>query len=234
MRDIDFLPDSYRQMRLRRKQRVWRRAALGVLLVLIALGAVGQRQTRANLDISRDKVRANAQRMAAQIGDPEELRKEIAFRDNEANLLAMLRLKVSPTRLLATVTNSLPRFVTLTEFNLQYEAVPQPPANRNQPPAPAANPDPSAAQKPAEVKDLDDLRKVAEETSMVLYLQGVAPDDIVIASYLAALQQSNLFAEVALQTIDHETVEKAEMRRFKTRLRVKQPKLSLQISDPKN
>jgi len=220
---IDFLPASYREKRLRQRQRVWRRSALGVLLLLIVAGALGQRQTRANLNQTREKLHAHAGRMAAQVGDPDKLKQEITKLDEEANLLAMLRLRVPSTRILAAVANALPQYVTLTEFHLQFEALPPP--NRGQAPLPAAAPAPpdTAVKKSLELLDLESLRKTAEETGLYVVLQGIAPDDIVIAGYLATLQQTGVFAEVSLQNIDQELVNRAEMRRFKARLRVKPP-----------
>lgn len=222
---IDFLPASYRQMRLRKQQRVWRRCALGALLVLIVAGALGQRQTRAHLDQTKDKLRAHADRMAAQVGDPEKLKQEIVRLDEEANLLAYLRLRVPSTRILAAVTNALPQYVTLTEFHLQFEALPPPPGRTQQAAAPPVNQPATPEKKSPEQLDLEALRKMSEETGLVVLLQGVAPDDIVIAGYLATLQQTGVFAEVSLQNIDQELVNRAEMRRFKARLRVKSPKV---------
>jgi|SRR6185369_2326002 len=223
---IDFLPASYRELRLRQKQRVWRRSALGALMLLIVAGALGQRQTRANLDHTREKLRTHADRMTAQVGDCDKLRQDISRLDEEANLLALLRLRVPSTRILAAVTNSLPQYVTLTEFHLQFEALPPPPVKTQPPAPPPANPPATPEKKSPEQLDLEALRKTADELGLYVLLQGVAPDDIVIAGFLATLQQTGVFVEVSLQNIDQELVNRTEMRRFKARLRVKQPQLS--------
>lgn len=218
--DINFLPLKYRQVRQSRRKKVWRRSVLIAFLALISAGVVGQRQMRSRLVLARDNLRSNADRMASQLEDPQRLRDEVARLDGHANVLAFLRVRVPPTRILSAVTNALPRFVTLTDLSIKSEPLPAPAAGRQV--VPPANPAQLATVSPAE-KDLAALKKERDENSLFVTISGIAPHDIAIAGYLAALQRTGVFAEVVLLYTDQQLIEECHLRRFGARLKVNKP-----------
>ena len=222
--NIDFLPASYRQTRHRHQRKVLRRSALVVFLLLIVAGTFGQRHSRKELERRRDELKTNATHMIAQLGSPDAIKTEIARFDAHANLLTFLRLRVPPTRVLSTVTNSLPQHVMLTEFNMKFENAPAPvvPAGRQAPGQDAAAIE-AAKLKPPVEKDLADLQKTANDTMLVISINGIAPHDTAIAQYLAELQRTGVFSHVTLLYTDQHEIEDWKMRRFGMRLRARTP-----------
>lgn len=222
IQDINFLPVKYRQMRLSRQQKVWRRGILAVFLALVVAGVAGQRQTRSHLTQTRNNLRADADRLTSQLLDPQQLRDEVTRLDGQANVLACLRLRVPPTRILSAVTNTLPGFVNLTDFDMKFEPLPAAPVAPGKQPAPSDQPT-AAVEQLAAVKDLTTLLKERDENALFVNLGGIAPDDIAIAAYLASLQKTGVFADVTLLFTDQHAVETSNLRRFGVRLRVHKP-----------
>lgn len=223
--NIDFLPASYKQTRHRNQRKVLRRSALVVFLALIVAGTIGQRHSRTLLERRRNELKSNAERMIAQLGSPETLKQDIARFDAQANLLTYLRLRVPPTRLMSTITNSLPLHVTLTEFYMKFENVPvvAAPAGRQAPGQDAAAAAQAAKDKPPIERDLADLQKAASDMMLVVSINGIAPHDTAIAQYLAELQRTGIFSHVTLLYTDQYEIEDWKMRRFGIRLRVRAP-----------
>ncbi len=223
IQDVDFLPLSYRQMQVRRRSTVWRRAAMALFVLLIALGSVGQYRSRLNLERARAKLKESSQRMLSQLDDPAGLQQKIARLDARANLLTFLRIRVPPTRLLFGITNSLPQYVNLSNIDVKFEpltASPLPAGGLAAPATPQAAP---VAPALPQDKDLADLKKTAEAEAVFVAIIGTAPHDNAIARYIAALQRTGLFAEVHLQFTDQLQLNDDVLRRFAMRLKVKQP-----------
>jgi Tfp pilus assembly protein PilN len=215
---IDFLPGSYHQRRQSHQKTLWRRALLAVFLGLIVIGSLGLTQTNSELRGQRDALLGNARAMHAKLGDRGLLKREISRLDAEANVVTLLRINAAPTRVLAVVTESLPRFVTLTELRLTREKTS---SGGHSSTARDAAAD-SASLFPAE-RDLARLRDAAAETAVVVSLKGVAPDDIAISILLAALHSTGLFHDAQLLYTDQESVGEFTLRSFAIRLRLRSP-----------
>ena len=218
--DINFLPAGYHHSRHRRKKQAWRRGAFVAVLLLIFAGSAKQWHARRALEATRDELRRRAADSLAQLGPAEALNARIARLDSQTTLLVRLQTRVPPTRLLADVTRSLPEFVSLTQFRVHREgAAPLgglPAALRaGTQPAPEAT-------APAE-KDLDELQRLDEQSHLVVSLLGIAPDDVAISHFLAAMQETGTFAEVQLQYTDETTFREYRLRSFSIRLVVRRP-----------
>lgn len=215
--DIDFLPSRYWRERDQRRRAVFRRGMLAVVLALMTVGAVGQRQMRGRLEQTRDSLHAHAQRMTAQLETPDRLRERIAALDDKANLLTWLHLRVAPTRLLATISRALPQYVSLHELDLRSEARG---SSGLTPPAGDATGKPALPESPLR-KDLETLQADSARRVWCVNLSGQAPDDRAIAQFLTRLKQSGLFAEVTLLYTDRQTWAEGDIRRFAARLELR-------------
>lgn len=221
VQDVDFLPVTYRLTRLKKRQTIWRRSSLVVFIGLIAAGGLGQIELRRQLVKNRDTLRADADRVRLQLGNPDDLRGKINRLRAEADLLTYLRIRVPPTRLLAGVSNALPPYVTLTEFDLRCELPPIV--------APVGPPNSDAAKSSTRLpreKDLDELQKMAAGTKLCVNVSGTAPDDNAIAEFLKALDRSGNFVEVTLLFTDLLVIDDSNFRRFGIRLLVKPPEFT--------
>jgi Tfp pilus assembly protein PilN len=213
--DIDFLPASYQQRRERGRKRVWRRGVFLVLLGLLMLGGLKQRQTRLELVRERDELRRRGADMLAQLGSADALRSQVRALDTRAELIGRLSVRTPPTRLLAEIAAALPEFVTLTEVRLGHERL-----ATNVSTTAENNGSPPAEPSPVE-KDVAQLREQAETQAIVVTVHGVAPDDLAVSKYLAALQETGSFDEVRLQFADQHTYRDHPLRSFAVQLRVR-------------
>jgi Tfp pilus assembly protein PilN len=189
------------------------------LVLLMSLGVFGQFQLRSRLIVRRDLIRAQAAQMTAQLAAPDNLRTQIQRLDTRADLLAELQLHPAPTRLLAAVANSLPASVSLTACRLSREASGvQLPAEKK-----SGRRNAAASDIQPEAKDLQVLKEQSLQEDLFLTLDGLAPDDVSVSQYLAALQETGLFAEVRLAFTDHHRRGEYDLRCFAVRLRVRDP-----------
>jgi hypothetical protein len=217
---IDFLPAGYHQRRQLDLKKRWRQGLLLVFASLIALGTVQQRHSQARLVAERDRLRLQADAMAAQLGNAEALRQEILDLDASAALLARLQLRPAGTRVLQAIAQSLPAFVSLKEIRTSHERTasrtPASAADRAAKPkdVPAAGGTPQAA-------DLAKLMEQQRESSLVVSLAGIAPDDVAVSAYLAALRRTQLFDDVQLLYTDLHVYREERLRRFGLRLKVR-------------
>lgn len=218
---IDFLPASYHRERGRKRNRMWRRALVLVSSGLVAVGSAQLWQMQNTLKQNRDRLLVNAQSLSSQLADPALLKERLRRHDVAAELLTRLELRASPTRVLHAVTRVLPEFVSLTEYRTQYEESPTSRFGRGtQTPQPEEE-----ATHPAE-EDLRSLVGLSEGRSLIVTVQGLAPHDIAISSYLARLQDTELFDEVKLLYTDERSYGDFSMRTFGVRLEVRAPRTS--------
>lgn len=219
---IDFLPASYHQQRRRKQKRIWRRGIFGVFLLLAVGGAFRQHQAFSRLTENRDRMIEQSARMTAQLEDAAALEQRIQQLDTKADLIAMLRLHTPPTRVLATVTNNLPPHVSLTKVSLAYEKRTEAAADTAKwaQKLNTAGP-PNEAEQSAEEIDLESLNQYSEENALFASIDGIAPDDVTVSQYLAALQSCGLFDEVLLLYTDRHKYQEFPLRSFGMRLRIK-------------
>lgn len=219
--EIDFLPESYKLARERRKRKQWRLMAMFVALALIAAGSIRQRQICSALADMRDRMHTNVERLRSQVKGAPELNDELTRLTAQANVITFLRSKLPPSRIMQVVSNALPEHVTLTQCKMGIELLPKRPSSASgRRDVPPASPDAKPAEKLPAQKDLDDLLKRSDESALFVELSGVAPDDVAIAQYLAALTDSGLFADITLQFTDQLAMSDHLVRRFGARLRL--------------
>ncbi|HVV99184.1 MAG TPA: hypothetical protein VHB77_02520 [Planctomycetaceae bacterium] len=218
--DIDFLPPTYRQNRLRRQKQRWHRGIAVVFLVCLMAGSIQQWRTRAVLHGMRERLIEQGNRMSAQIGSPDALHAELQRLEGQAKLLTFLRLRPCPTRVLIALSTHLPDNITLTELNVKPEARPRPISTT---PATAKPADKSAPEKLPEEQDLDKLKASAEDTDLAVVVQGFAHDDLTLAGYLSALQREPLFTHVKLVYSDEHQLFDHKVRKFSARLLLRAP-----------
>ena len=230
--EIDFLPPTWRQNRLRRQKQHWHRGIAVAFLVCLLAGSIQQWRTRTMLTGMRDRLLEQGTRMSAQIGTPDALHAELKQLEGQAKLLTFLRLRPCPTRVLIALSSHLPDNITLTELSLKPESRPKSASNS---PAPAvAGADKNAPQKLPEEQDLEKLHAAAEDTDLAVVVNGFADDDLTLAGYLSALQREPLFTHVKLVYSDEHRLFDHRLRKFSARLVLRAPHAAASGPSPAN
>ncbi len=220
---VDFLPASYHEEQLRVKRSIWRKCTLVVVLAMIVLGTFRHRDVQKELQEQSRRAQENAKNMAAELMNPAELRQQIHVLQMRANLISSIRIGVPPTLLVSSVTNSLPAYISLTKIQSTYEL-----DNRNSTSQSRANKrkrdgKKSSKNRLAEEKDLEQIIEESKNSDVFVTVSGIAPDDVAISHYLAALNKVNVFNEVKLKFTDKYLYSGFPMRSFEIRLRVNKP-----------
>ena len=229
--EIDFLPPTWRQNRLRRQKQHWHRGIAVAFLVCLLAGSIQQWRTRAMLTGMRDRLLEQGTRMSAQIGTPDALHAELKRLEGQAKLLTFLRLRPCPTRVLIALSSHLPDNITLTELSVKPESRPKAVTNS---PAPPPAVDKQAPPKLPEEQDLEKLHAAAEDTDLSVVVNGFAHDDLTLAGYLSALQKEPLFTHVKLVYSDEHRLFDHRLRKFSARLVLRAPHSAASGPSPAN
>lgn len=215
--EIDFLPASYREVRRRHRNRIWRRTIVVIFLTLVTLGTVRQREIQHALRTQKSKLQERAQLMNDQLESPDQLKQKIRHAEIRANLLAAILLDESPAQLLSILSHALPDFVSLSEFRYAFENVTDK-ENSLGIDTPPENEEPIP-----ELADLKILQQRYKRENLVINIEGISPDHLAISNYMSNLDQVGLFKEIELVQSNETTFEDQLMRVFRLRMVVKAP-----------
>jgi len=215
--EIDFLPASYREVRRRHRNRIWRRTIVVIFLTLVTLGTVRQREIQQELLTQKKTLEARVQLMNEQLESPDQVNQKIRHAEIRANLLAAMLLDESPAQLLSIISHALPEFVSLSEFRYAFEKI-----SHNEK-SPGKKTPPGKEELLPELVDLKLLQERYERENLVINLQGISPDHLAISNYMSHLDQVGLFKEIELVQSNETTFEGQQMRVFQLRMVVKAP-----------
>lgn len=216
--EIDFLPKSYHKAQMRQQKRTWNRFIVVAFLALVGLGAFAQWRIESKLEDERDKVLAQADRLASSLRNADDLKKQIGQLDLQGDFVTQLSMQTRLTPLLETLSAARPRYVRLLEVQSKYEKleVIQSLSKRK------------TKKKDAKKKDVDpfkeDLERIRTETgemAMIVTLRGVAPDDLAVSQFLAGLQETAFFDSIILLYSDEYQFSEYKLRSFGMRLRLR-------------
>ena len=218
---IDFLPADYHRKRQRSRKTYWRSAVFAVFAMLVGAGAVRQRLNQRKLEATRDRLQRQADQMISQLQSTDVLKKQIKRLEIQSELIATLRYQAVPTRILQAVTNTLPKYVRLTRIQWGREKKAQQVRGRVQHLRRSKQKSKKQADKPPQQLDLEQLWSVNRNTQLAVAVEGVAPDDVAISQYLAALQTTGALRSVQLLFTDRYVDRGLSLRRFGIRLLVR-------------
>jgi len=202
MKDIDFLPSTYRELHRQRRATMVRL----VLLLSVAGTIIAAALTQ----------HAERRRVMSRLADMQLLHKEATVRQamltdlqsklEQANataaMLTFLRHPWPKSQILTEVLSPLPEAITLERIEfvpviLQTDSSAQ---MAIAPPNPEAAAD--APPKLPAVDDLDTLRKQAESTVQEIRIWGLTSDHAALHAYLMALGESKLLLNPQLESVD--------------------------------
>lgn len=222
---IDFLPATYHVQRQREHKTLWRRMMVFFFLTIAVLGTWMQRDLRRKLEVRRDELQAIAAGLMQSLNSESKADQRLNELETRSLLLTTLEMRVPMTRVLSAITNSLPDYVSLDDCQAEF-GLKESTNVRSPPPPTSVVVDKANNLSPSEL-DLKELRNASNLSTMMLTLNGIAPDDLAISRYLVALRDTELFERVILSFSGQQSVRDEMWRKFEVRLQVKAPEALL-------
>src|SRR5262245_4410805 len=204
MKNIDFLPDIYRQRAALRKARIW-----WSLLAVLFGGTIGSAITaqvwlRISLKRQLAVVEDAFLTSQTQVRELATLQSQIAASSQEASLFTYLQHQWPRTQLLAQIVEPLPTQVRLTQIHIRDEDLPHQTQQTGPQQGGATPPNASAKLAPPE----DDLARLQQEMDFkqtVIELQGFTPEVSRLHDYLGALNDSPLVASAHIKSLESDS-----------------------------
>lgn len=203
-KQIDFLPERYRQAKKRRHTSYWR-LAVTLVFVVAFTGAAGglyvaQRDVRRR-SLEIDKLHAAAQVQNALLATKQaELNKLNVY----ASLVTHLRHPWPKSKIFQRLTATLPPEIVLAKVHVRST-----PKEKMTDGGEAATATTSEPTTPTIEVDLAEMQRKADEETVVVALEGTTRDQTVLHVYLQSLAGSPLFVTAELISVEAATGEQA-------------------------
>ncbi|HZN35084.1 MAG TPA: hypothetical protein VFB80_14745 [Pirellulaceae bacterium] len=216
MKNIDFLPDIYRQRAALRKARIWWCAVVVLFGGAISSAFTAQVWLRVSLKRQLAALEESFLSSQTQVRELANLQAQIAKSAHEASLFTYLQHPWPRTQLLAQVVRPLPKSIRLTQIHVSDEELPRDaphaaPLHRGPETEPAAKPQPAE----------DDLAKLQQEMDFkatIVQLQGFTPEAADLHEYVALLNGSSLIAAAQIKSLESDSTHDPPRTRFTLRL----------------
>ena len=213
MADMSFLPEDYVERRIQARTNL-----ICLSLFVIVLGGVVAayfvtNQKGREVQVQEQQVNADFADAAKRLEQLDELQARKAEMVRKAEVAAVLVERVPRSLILSEIVNAMPRSVSLTSMSLDTRRI------RRVVRAPTAL---------EQAKKNSLLRKAAGgepqpiDSQVSMELVGLAPTDVEVAQFMAALGVCRLFKDVNLVYSEQAAVDKQEVRRFRVDLQVQQ------------
>lgn len=194
---IDFLPQRYREAKIKRSASVWR-LGLVVALAAMLLSTVyfqqrnlwAARDDLAKVDVLHEAARTLAKHLADE-------QAKFPSVDKEAELLTYLRHPWRRTHILEAIFSSIPESVRISSLGIGFEL----PEKRGSEGLQALKEDP-VDKTPSPARDLKRLREQFDGGHWIVTVAGTAADLAELHTYLSQLEHQNLFSKVELVSIE--------------------------------
>jgi hypothetical protein len=213
---IDFLPQRYRDARVRRAASLWRLALVFVLAgMLLSAGFFQQRHLgNAQRDLAKvEFLHASAAKVASELAVEQH---KFPAADQEAELLTYLRHPWPRTQVLAGILREVPTTMRLTNLTLTFDL----PERRTAESDHTIKEDP-VEKTPSAARNLKRLREELDGGHWVVSLRGTTSDLSDFHAYVAQLECNSIFAKVELVSIESPQSTEASLTRFAVRIVLK-------------
>jgi len=221
MKDIDFLPQRFRDRRAARKSNIWRWAVLVAFGGLVSASFVGQTYVRLGMQSQLRQIEnAYLATKAAQMA-LDTIQTQGRKVDDEADLYTFLRHPWPRTQILNRVVAPLPQEVTLMRLHIGRDVM-KPVQDVLMPgvikPVEAAAVKSDKPQGTPSARDLKQLREECETRRVIVELSGVTSDLTALHGYLNALARERVFSQAELTSIESLGKENDRRSKFAARL----------------
>lgn len=221
MKNIDFLPNSYREQYDQRRATLSRVLLVVALALAVGLASYSQHRTRRQLMSKLEESQLLHKQAAANQAQLADLETKLHRMNAVANLVTYLRHPWPRTKIISALLEPLPPEITLDKIQLTRETDTPSSANRNQPTAPAETAVPEANNETAAAReDLKQLRAEIDPGHTVVWISGTTQNNAVLHLYLVKLGHSPLLRDPQLKSVESSPTEDTSIR-FVASLRVK-------------
>lgn len=201
MKNIDFLPDLYRQREALRQARIWWCAVVVIFGTAIGLAAGAQFWLRYDIGRQVGELSPAFNAAQAQVRELAALQSQISQQARAASLFTFLEGPWPRTQILAELIKPLPHSVRLTQIQIADEEITrsQPQAGQRRRGRKEEETGPKLS--PAE-EDLTRLRTESEQRQTVVKLDGQTGDVAPLHQYVSALSRSPLVASAQITSLE--------------------------------
>ena len=220
MKNIDFLPDQYRQREALRHARLWWCSVVLIFGTAIGLAAGAQLWLRRGIQQQIDELDVQFAAAEGQVRELAKLQSEIAQAGRSASLFTFLDDPWPRTQILAELVRPLPETVRLTQIHIGEEALQQAAQPEAGPRRRGARHEQQEETKLAPAQqDLEQLRTEAAQRQTYVELEGLAGDVPQLHRYVAEIGRSPLVAWAQINSLET-TEDEMQGRRTNFTLRV--------------
>lgn len=202
MKNIDFLPNAYRERNALRHARAWWGVVVLIFGTVILATASVQFTWRRGVQAELDAI--EPQYLAAKQRDLEltSLQKQIQAASEAAGLYTYLQHPWPRTQILASIAGPLPATIHLHELHLGEEVLPIIATETTSGKRRTAAKDKDAPKLPPGQQDLAALRQDCDTKQTVVELSGIAEDAQQLHAYVSALGKSPIIAAAQLKSLE--------------------------------
>jgi hypothetical protein len=217
MKELDFLPQRYRDQDAKRQAVAWRLVVLALFGGVVAAAAVVQLAYRSTVKATLDQVRPQFAQAQAKSQLLQQRQNELSDASAAATLCALLESPWPRTQILGAVFDPLPSTITIEELHVAQQEKPVAPgvsAEHAAVLAASGDAKPQAAI-PLAQQDLLTLQAESQARQTIAHLTGRTSDVKALNEYLELLQSSKLIVRVELLSLEHDmTTPEAPLLKF--------------------
>jgi hypothetical protein len=213
---IDFLPERYREARVKRQASIWRLIVAVMFGALLSSAAMYQQQVLwlAQNDLEQvAPMYAAAQKFAREVADEQA---KLPAIQSEAELFTYLRHKWPRTQILSGILTPLPTSTRLTHLQLSLERPEKQVAEASQ----ISGKDDPVDKVPSAARDLKRLRGESDGARWIVSLAGSTTDVSELHEFINAAEDNPLFTKVDLISIEAPSSADSTTIRFAIRISV--------------
>lgn len=218
--ELDFLPASYRQQTVRRRDRRWRAAVVVGGFVLLAASwiyrAYDHRAARHNFEMLTSAHEAAVGTQAAW----DDARQKLELANLEAALVTYLKHPFTTSQTISAIVGPMPESLRLTEIKIVREMLRTPEAHAPPRQSLGGAADVAELRLPAAQADLNRLREEYDNQQIVVLISGDALDGEALHGYIRRLSESDVFVRAELTSLQRDSTTPAdrdERSRFEAR-----------------
>jgi Tfp pilus assembly protein PilN len=224
VRDIDFLPEGYRQKTVRRKDWLWRVLVVVAFVALVAAATWIQQVRRRSAEARLALARQSEEAVNFQLQTLRGLQERLSALRQRAELIAYLHHPWPRTQILAEALLPLPDSVRLEELHVRQRPADEPTGRRGQRYVPESLPSERDLDGlPPAVADLKRISREGESQPVTVLLIGTTTDAERLLAYVGQMKKVRLFSDAELLTIESrpEPGRDAESLQFRVRITVR-------------
>ena len=218
MTNASFLPEDYIEERAERRTNLISLILFGVVMIAVFAAFLVTNRQWTQVRASQEAINSQYQLAASQIDDLTQLEQQKEQMLNKAELAAALVERVPRSILLAELINRMPPRLSLLEFDLKSEKV-RPirplPNSRGRGRGTSPKRAQTRQQASSEPEKIEIPRRI-----VTVSLIGVAPTDLEVSRFMAALTSYSLLQEVTLDYSRERDVDNRTMRQFGIRMKL--------------